>query len=496
MKKITKIFPVILFILLLLSCELHDPPIGKISKDQINTEPTESSVKSLVNSSYQLLSNTLNIMGDWDWDGGKVLRNDFILQDIASGDMNKKWNPDGDQAWIDEIGDFNFTSLNPAFNGLWSYDYEGISRANLAIMTLNDDEETETKMSDILSQEDRDRLLGEAYFLRAFYYFDLVNSFGEVPLLKEPLEDFSDAYSVISGRETVENIFDFIKDDLQKSTNLLPKQKYSSNAEPWRVSLGAAKAMQAKVSLFQEDWSGVLSYIQELESLGYYSLNSNYFDAFSVVKEFSDNEVIFAYDHQEGQSPHKGNGIAALIDWGFVAPTQNFIDAFEDEDPRLDYTVNVETRTPYKLLGSIDEKYKGNDDSPGNKIYIRFADVLLWKSEALIKTGQVEEGLKIIDEIRLRAQNTPFPDGSMSSGLMMYVGKGMSQSDAEKVLMNERRLELGFESQRFNDLKRWGIAENILKEIGKNYESFNSLYPVPQGEIDKSGGQIEQNPGY
>jgi len=63
-------------------------------------------------------------------------------------------------------------------------------------------------------------------------------------------------------------------------------------------------------------------------------------------------------------------------------------------------------------------------------------------------------------------------------------------------LMHERRVELGFESQRFNDLKRWAIAKQVLTALGKNFQDFNYLYPIPQGEIDKSGGTITQNPGY
>ena len=75
--------------------------------------------------SYQLLSSTLNIIGEWGWDDGTVLRNDFILQDIASGDMMKKWNPDGDQAWMDQFTDFSFTSSNAGIKGQWSYDFAG-----------------------------------------------------------------------------------------------------------------------------------------------------------------------------------------------------------------------------------------------------------------------------------------------------------------------------------------------------------------------------------
>ena len=180
---------------LLFSCEapLEEEPIGLITQEQISSEPTAASVTSAVDNTYQLLSNTLNIIGEWDWTGGKVLRGDFILQDIAAGDMRKKWNPDGDQAWIDEVAAFNFTSINGAFNGIWSYDYEGISRANQAISVLEDEAVIATTD---LDDATRDRLLGEVYFLRAFYYFDLLNNFGGVPLVTAPLNSFEEAYQV------------------------------------------------------------------------------------------------------------------------------------------------------------------------------------------------------------------------------------------------------------------------------------------------------------
>ena len=478
------------------SCEkyLDEDPIGLITQEQINTEPTTSSITSSVNSSYQLLSNTLNIIGNWDWSGGKVLRNDFILQDIASGDMMKKWNPDGDQAWMDEIAAFNFTSINGAFNGIWSYDYEGVSRVNQAISTLTNEEVINTTGMDTAM---RDRLLGEVYFLRALYYFDLVNNFGGVPLLTQPLKDFADAYEV-SNRSSEEEVWAQISMDLEQAANLLPEQKYAAPAEPWRASLGAAIALQAKVALYQEDWAGVISKVNELQAYNFYALNDNYFDAFNTDKEFQENEVIFAYNHISSVTPAKGNGLAALMGWGFVAPSADFISSFEANDPRLNYTVNVDAQQVNKLLGTTDGRYKGNEDSPGNKVYIRYADVLLWKAEALIQTGDVETGLQIVDLIRQRARNTPALDGSTTpvTALPDYEGTGLSKTEALNDLYHERRVELGFESQRFNDLKRWGLATDVLPELGKNFKENNYLYPIPQGEIDRSGGQIEQNPGY
>lgn len=473
--------------------ELYKDPIGLLTPDQISTDPTLNTVQSSVNSSYQMLANTLNLLGEWRWDLGIVFRNDVILQDMASDDVKKKWNPDGDQAWMDDVSTFNFTSSNQAFNGQWSYDYEGISRANIAIRYLTDPAITaKIGIADAL----KNRLLGEVYFLRAFYYFDLVNNFGDVPLLVKPLESFSEAYSV-AKRETKDKVWAQISADLAQAKTLLPNSKYSDNTEKWRVSKGAAIAMQAKVALYNQKWQEVITAVTELEALSF-NLNANYFDNFSVAKEFTDNEVIFAYDHKTGLTPRNGNGISAPLDWGFIAPTTSFLNEFEPNDPRLLYTVDVNKKAVYKLLGDTTIVYKGNDDAPGNKLYIRMADAFLWKAEAYNELGTYPAAIALINRIRQRART-----GLAINGTLPPAGtlpdRSVTSTDKAQIkawLIHERRVELGFESQRFNDLKRWKIAKEVLAVAGKNFKDFNIYYPIPQGEIDKSGGTITQNNGY
>jgi starch-binding outer membrane protein, SusD/RagB family len=495
MKLIYKILALLL-IISGVSCkkQLYKDPIGLLTPEQINTDPTLNTVKSSVTSSYQMLSSTLNLLNEWRWDLGTVFRDDFILQDMASDDMKKKWNPDGDQAWMDDIATFNFTSSNQGFNGQWSYDYEGISRSNLAISYLTDQAIT-TKIG--LDEATRKNLLGQVYFLRAFYYFDLVNLFGDVPLLLAPLKNFAEAYDV-AKRETKANVLVQISKDLAEAKTLLPAGKYTDAVEKWRVSKGAVMAMQAKVALYSEKWPEVITIVNELEGLGYYNLNANYFDNFSVAKEFAENEVIFAYDHQSGKNPKNGNGLCAPLDWGFIAPTDNFLNAFEPNDPRLLYTVNVADKAVYKLLGATNTSYKGNDDAPGNKIFIRWADVMLWKAEALNEGGTYPAAIAIINKIRERARTgvtvggTLPPPGTLPDRNVASTDK----SQIKNWIIHERRVELGFESQRFNDLKRWKIAKQVLTALGKNFQDKNYVYPIPQGEIDKSGGSITQNTGY
>jgi hypothetical protein len=494
MKQLHKGLALIPFIAVLSCTDLHKDPVGLLTPDQVTTEPSLSTVTNSVTSSYQMLSSTLNLLNEWRWDLGTVFRNDLIVSDMASDDVNKKWNPDGDQSWMDQVVSFNFTSSNQAFGGLWSYDYEGISRANLAISYLTDAALT-SKIA--IDPNLKNRLLGEAYFLRAFYYFDLVNNFGDVPLLLTPLKNFDEAYAV-AKRETKAAVYTQISADLAQARTLLPAGKYSDGTDKWRVSRGAAIAMQAKVALYNQKWAEVVSSVSELETTGNYSLNTNYFDNFAVAKEFAENETIFAYDHRSSANPRNGNGISAPLDWGFIAPTESFLAEFEPNDPRLLYTVRVSDKAVYKLLGETSKRYIGNDDAPGNKIYIRFADVLLWKAEAYNELGNAAQSIAIINRIRARARNggtindTPTPDGTLPDRDVAVTDKAQIKA----WLIHERRVELGFESHRFNDLKRWGIAKQVLTALGKNFQDRSYLYPIPQGEIDKSGGSITQNPGY
>ncbi|CAN5788475.1 RagB/SusD family nutrient uptake outer membrane protein [soil metagenome] len=492
MKSIYKILAALVLIGFV-SCkkELHKTPIGILTE---GVPPTHESVLYSVTSSYQLLSSTLNIIGNWGWDDGTVLRNDFILQDIASGDMIKKWNPDGDQAWMDQFTDFSFTSSNAGIKGQWSYDYAGIARTNLSVSYLMD-AELSAKLG--IDEATMKNLLGQALFLRAFYYFDLVNLYGDVPLLTVPLKNFADAYNV-AKRETKANVYVQINKDLDEAKTLMPDGRYSDATEKWRISKGTVLALQAKVALYNQKWPDVISIVTAMEGLNYYSLNANYFDNFSVAKKWTNTEVVFAYDHESLTTPRSGNGLCALAGWGFIAPSANFISAFETNDPRLGLTVDVAGQNVYKLFGELNSSNKGNDDAPSNKVYIRWADVMLWKAEALIETGSYPAAIAIINKIRERARTTVKADGTYPPAATLP-DRDVTSANKDQImqwLIQERRVELGFESQRYNDLKRWNLAKPFLTSLGKNFQDKNYLYPIPQGEIDKSGGGITQNAGY
>ena len=485
---------IVLGLLSMASCqdELTQEPIGLTTLEQANSTPTLNTVETAVASSYELLSNRLNILAQWDWAGGLVFQNDYIMQDIASDDMEKKWNSDGDQAWMDEINNFTFTSTNGGPNGLWKYNYEGIKRLNIAIELLTKaDIETITG----ISTARKNQLLGEAYFLRSNYYFSLVTNFGDVPLILSPVKTYQEAFEV-AVRTDKTLVWDQIKSDLTLAKGLLPNSKFSSTTEKWRASKGAVISLQAKAALYTQKWSEVVTMVDELASLGY-SLNANYFDNFNASKEYAENEVIFSYDHQSNSNPRRGNGICAPLGWGFFAPSTDFLNSFEPNDPRKFYTVDVANQNINKMLGSVNGANKGNDDASTNKVYMRYADALLWKAEALNETGNYSGAIAIINQIRARARTSVTATGGTAPvGTLIDRPASTDKATVKGWLISERRAELGFENQRMMDLKRWGIAKAVMTAHGKNFQDKHILYPIPQSEIDASAGTLTQNSGY
>jgi len=479
-------------IMVVTGCEddLDQPPYGNVTLDQSDSTPTVTILENSVRSSYDMLSNSLNLLGTWNWAGGLVFQNDYVMQDIASDDMEKKWVSDGDQPWIDEINNFTLTSTNGGPNGLWKYNFEGIKRINIAIFHLTKpDIESVTG----ITTQRKNQLLAEAYFLRSYFYFSLVTNFGDVPLLLEPVRTYEQSFELAVRVDKAE-VWAQIKTDLNAAIPLLPQSKYSSESEKWRVSKGAAIALLAKTQLYNENWADVPALVDQLNALGF-DLNTHYFDAFR--SEFTDNEVIFAFDHQTNAVPRRGNGICAPLGWGFFAPSQDFLDAFEPNDPRKLYTVNAELQNINKMLGSTDGSNKGNDEAPNNKIYMRYGDALLWKAEALNELGDHSGAIAIINRIRERARTTPDAAGVLPpAGTLTDRPASADKATIKNWIITERRVELGFENQRMLDLKRWGIAKEVMADHGKNFQDKHMLYPIPQSEIDASAGTLKQNPGY
>jgi hypothetical protein len=201
------------------------------------------------------------------------------------------------------------------------------------------------------------------------------------------------------------------------------------------------------------------------------------------------------------------------LGWGWNTPTQELVDAFEPGDPRKNETILYsgqvdplygENVPPYPTVPRLywnkkvytnpaDRLANNNKFGPWmNHRIIRYADVLLMAAEAANEIGGAQntaDALAWLEEVRGRARgNNP--------GILPEVTT-TDQAELRDAIRHERRVELAMEEQRFFDLVRWGIDVDVLHAAGKtNYEVKHRLLPIPQNEIDKSGGILEQNPGY
>lgn len=410
----------------------------------------------------------------------------WVFGDVASDDAVKGGNA-GDQADINGINDFTATSDNGILNTYWQSAYETIARANNAIAYI-------PPMS--FDATLRDRLVGEAKFLRAYSYFNLVNIFGKVPLKLEPQVTSA---TINVGLSETSAIYAQIEKDLTDAIAVLP---VSYATEAGRVTQGAAYALLAKVDLYQKKYSDCLTNIQSLENLHQYDLVKNYADLFKEGSEDSV-EVIFAIRYINNTEVSLGNNLSVWLSpsieggYYFDAPTQNYVDAFADkttdgsDDPRLDASIGRDGKPWFnnttfssswsEATGYLVKKYDqdtkagiAKDQSTIPYIAIRYADILLMKAEAINETGgtdAITDAAIEVNEVRGRA------------GLSHTTAT--TQATMRTVIQNERRKELGFEFHRFFDLMRWGqaTAEAALGTDFK-WKEPRFYFPIPQSELD------------
>ncbi len=397
----------------------------------------------------------------------------WVFGDVASDDAVKGGNP-GDQADIEFIDQFNINSVNGNLASIWSLLYDGITRCNIVLSKVPSIQMDKTLQA---------RILGEAKFLRSYYYFELINIFGDVPIILTPL--LPDQLQI--PQSPVQVIFEtVIEPDLTDAATNLPVSY--SGADVGRVTSGAATALLAKTYLFESKWDKAATTAAKIVNSSMYNLMPLYTQNFN--QKFKNNkESVFEVQHLTGQDPKLGNELnqffAPQIDNGyyFNAPTQNFVDEFEKTgtgvvDPRLDYTVGRDSmpwfnnRTFDKAwspsTGYLTRKHqqplsevKNKSDGNLNYAAIRFADILLWYAEALNESGHSDEALIPLNRVRKRARESYLYDSlqvgypNIPGGLLPDV-TSPNQFDVRKAIQHERRVELGFEFHRYFDLIRWG----------------------------------------
>jgi starch-binding outer membrane protein, SusD/RagB family len=426
----------------------------------------------------------------------------WVIGDVASDDATKGGGA-GDQSDIQFIDEFSYTRSNGVIDRIWKRYYEGISRANYLLYYGPGID---------MDIDRRNTILGEAKFLRAFFYFNLVNIFGDIPLkLNPPLNESE----INKPRSASELVYAQIEKDLIEALPVLELSYTGINVG--RATRGAALGLLAKTYLYQQKWSDVLSTISSIDALGIYQLQNVYKNNF-IDSTQNNTESLFEIQHLSNETPKTGSYLNQYFSpskdngYFFNAPLQNFVNEFETTaglvvDPRLDYTVG---RTGQKWVngenfdaawsatGFLQKKHvqpKKEEpiigDASLNYVYLRYADILLMKAEALNESSQTTDALVPLNAVRKRARESYLYDedlmgfGIIPTNLLPDV-ISTDQQTVRSAIRHERRVELGFEFHRYFDLIRYGqqAADAALAGTGFVFADNGGRFLIPQSELD------------
>jgi starch-binding outer membrane protein, SusD/RagB family len=434
------------------------------------------------------------------WDN--VIFNDVISDNHYSG---------GDDLNIYAVEDLKIVPTNGRLFNNWSQMYNAILKANTVLQKvplINDSKLDEGNR--------RAQILGEASFLRAFHYYNLVKMFGGVPLITSPSSSTDPGVTQVS-RSTEAEVYAQIIADLEFAVdNRLPDSYGDVTIDKARATKAAAYALLAKAYAQQSepgrDYNKVLEYCNEvINSPSGYTLLDNFADLFDGA-HYNNAESIMEVQFIDGSATEGNWGPGLLLpptitndSWRkFITPSHSLVDAFdaEGDTERKNATILME-EAPWSdefwslaVNGTIPFAYKwksSNSGRSGNRQYIfRLADIILLKAEALNELGQLEAARTALNSVRTRAGlgATPATD----------------RDEMKTAILNERRLELAQEAQRWDDLKRNGVAVEVMNNLVEidlrtgNPKVYNmtvekQLMPIPQAERNRNKN-LGQNPGY
>ncbi|MFP5436276.1 MAG: RagB/SusD family nutrient uptake outer membrane protein [Bacteroidia bacterium] len=458
---------------------------------------------------------------------GTYMRSTPLLLDTKSDDSrsNSPW------AAMANVGRFNSNIADASIYG-WAFEtyYQGIYRANQVL-----DNVPGIAFAD---EAYKNRLLGQAYFLRGLYLFHAVNMFKNVPI---PLS--SD--QVYHPQKQQAEGWAQVKADLAKAAELLPVSYTdvtgADNNEKGRATKGAALAYLAKAQLFTYDYAGAKTSFESVMNLGVYSLVSNYRDNFTTTNENNSESIFEVQFSRDAGGVALGWGGAPGSDWGKtsaraityaprsfgwtdVQPTWTLFNEYQQEatttggvDPRLDATIiynkpgmmlygksfqTVYASSPADLNDLFWRKYQNADGDFANeydwrsgineRLY-RYSDVLLMYAEVLNELGQTSQAYSYIQQVRNRVN---LPD-------LATVKPNMSQGQMRDQIAHERFLEFSTEGHRFDDIRRWGWLQDATKLAWlksrdaefNTYQPGREFFPIPQLEMDNNPGTV-QNDSY
>ncbi len=427
---------------------------------------------------------------------------DFVMNEIRSDngtEMKYQYEKD--------LDNFSVSSTNELISKFWKIAYKGIFRTNILL------EKIENADIDLAQKA---LIIGQAKFIRAYLYFDLVRYFGDVPLVTKELK-LSESYSV--KRSLVADVYQLIEADLKDAALVLPSVYTGSDIG--RITRGASNGMLAKVYLTQKRYAESKTLLEAImgDTQAGYQLLPSFSNVFSISNQ-NNKEIIFAIQYSNGT----GDGNTFMNDFGpgtigsdvspgvgaeHNHPTVDLIREYKPGDTRKavtlrEYIVNPVTHDT--VNGPYNRKFLANqlmNDSGVDWPVLRYSDVVLMYAEVLNELNDLPGAIFQINKIRERA----FGDQLHNYDNVSIPTKEVFR---DKVL-NERRLELAFENQRWFDLIRTGKAVDFLQtenrladwktgtiylSLAIDMEPYETLYPIPLDEIEISGGNLTQNDGY
>lgn len=473
---------------------LDRKPIVGVTAD--NFYKTEADAIAAVNAAYAPLQFEMSPAGHFRWFWG----------DIMSDDSQKGGSGDNDAIELLRLETFQGPTNTDLLDSEWNADYEGIYRANVVLEKVPPIE---------MDAQLKARILAEAKFIRAWFYYNLNTMFGGVPLVDKVLAPSE--YN--RERADAATIWAFIEKDLTEAIVDLPVRSGYASADLGRITKGAAQALLAKSLLFQKKFAAARVQTQAVINSGEYVLVPDYGTIFTTAGE-NNSESVFEIQYMNASGGNWGKNAAnegtftnvftrargQFAGYGFNIPTQDFVDEFKKEgieDPRLKFTVfrvgdamgdrgifTLESAGdagylyhPRKYFTNLSEDAPLGDPNPNggtNDRVIRYSDVLLMDAEAAAQTGDEGGAKNSLNIVRARVS---MPDVTVSGAALL------------EAIYHERRVELGMEGHRFFDLVRTGRAETELGPLGFKV-GVHEVFPIPNSQITLSNGVLKQNNGY
>ncbi|MGI4872418.1 MAG: RagB/SusD family nutrient uptake outer membrane protein [Janthinobacterium lividum] len=459
---------------------------------------------------------------------------EWMFGDIMSDDAEKGSTP-SDFTPLTELKTWTMTPANSPLTTLWVHSFTGVARANTVINNID---------AGTIDAALKTRLKGEALFLRAYFYFNLVKSFGGVPLFSNSVLP-TDAANV--KRASIAETYAFIESDLKAAATMLPEKNAYASANLGRATKGAANGYLARAIMYQlgtdntnkHTWQEVYDLTSTIITSTQYSLYPNYA---AIHQDIGENSSESLFEIQFGTSNDTYGPISIgttnnvfqnnrkTFGYGFNNPTQNLVNEFEANDPRKEVTIIKDGDVVLGVLNRIDlsENATGYlsrkvailppaavQSSPQNIRKMRYADILLMKAEAAAQLSKSGEAVALVNQVRQRARAATRPPGTTvgttsydsantPAGTLPDISTGLSGQALLTAIWHERRVEFAEESLRFWDLVRTGRYFGVLPAAVAARAMTHSITsgvvnPIPLLPIELNDAQtwgLTQNPGY